>query len=248
MSAAVIDGVINLSKPVGISSAKAIYRVRSITGVRKSGHAGTLDPLAGGVLLICQGKATKLVEQIMDLPKVYRTVARLDVTSESFDSEHPMVEVPVASPPSLEQVRATLSGFEGQIEQTPPRFSAVKLGGIPAYKTVGMSNAPAMRSKTVTVYWTHVHSYDWPVLDFEMCCGRGTYVRALIRDLGKRLQAGGCLTSLTRTAVGPFGIDDGWTFETIERCDPNATYLTPLERAREMVSRRPVDIPDRPAV
>lgn len=247
MSAAAIDGIINLAKPIGISSAKAIYHVRSITGVRKSGHAGTLDPLADGVLLICQGKATKLVEQIMDLPKVYRVVARLDVTSDSFDSEQPLLEVPVESRPTVAQFRATLAEFEGCTQQTPPRFSAVKLGGVPAYKTVGKANPPAMRPKSITIHWTHVHSYEWPVVDFEIACGRGTYVRALIRDLGERQNTGGCLTALTRTAVGPFRIQDGWTFDGIAECGSDNRYLIPLEQARAMVSRRPVAIPQPPA-
>ncbi len=247
MSEADIDGIINLAKPTGISSAKAIYRVRYITGVRKSGHAGTLDPLADGVLLICQGRATKLVEQIMDLPKVYRVVARLDVTSDSFDSEQPMIEVPVESQPTAAEFRAALAEFEGCTQQTPPRFSAVKLGGVPAYKTVGKANAPPMRPKSITIHWTHVHAYEWPVVDFEVACGRGTYVRGLIRDLGVRLKAGGCLTALTRTAVGPFKVEDGWTFETIAACRADGGYLMPLEQARAVVSARPVAIPPRPA-
>jgi tRNA pseudouridine55 synthase len=94
-----MDGIIILNKPTGITSAKALYRVRKITRVRKSGHAGTLDPAAAGVLLLCLGKATKLVEQLMDLPKVYRATARLDVTSESFDSDRALVEVPISTMP-----------------------------------------------------------------------------------------------------------------------------------------------------
>src|SRR5262245_31060474 len=115
-----MDGLLILDKPAGISSAQALYRVRKLLGERKSGHAGTLDPAAEGVLLICLGKATKLVESMMDLPKVYRATARLDVTSSSFDSDRPLVPVAVERQPDEPTLRAALFRFEGEIEQIPP--------------------------------------------------------------------------------------------------------------------------------
>jgi len=239
------DGIINLFKPLGLTSAKAVYRVRSITRIRKSGHAGALDPAADGVLLVCQGQATKLVEQIMDLPKVYRAAARLDVTSESFDSDSRLEEVAVRRIPTEEEIRAALTRFEGIIEQVPPRVSAVKLGGVPAYKTVGRADAPPMRPRNVQVFWLHLRRYDWPAVEFEMACGRGTYVRALIRDLGLRLSTGGCLTSLTRSAVGPFRVEDAWTFERVQQVGDAMNFLIPLNRARAIVNKRPVEIPSR---
>ncbi|MEE9293470.1 MAG: tRNA pseudouridine(55) synthase TruB [Phycisphaerae bacterium] len=241
-----IDGIINLFKPVGITSAKAVYRVRAITGVRKSGHAGSLDPAADGVLVVCAGKATKLVEQIMDLPKVYRATARLDVTSESFDSDRPLCPVSVASVPTLDQVRTALAGLEGRIQQVPPRISAIKLGGVPAYKTAGQEDAPPLAAREVTVYWTHLHGYDWPTIDFEVACGRGTYVRALIRDVGVGLSAGGCLTSLRRTMVGPFTADDAWTFDRMRAAGAAESCSIPLAEAVALVARRPVVVPQRP--
>ncbi len=241
-----VDGIINLYKPVGITSAKALYRVRSITGVRKSGHAGTLDPGAEGVLVLCQGRATKLVEQIMDLPKVYRATARLDVTSESFDCGFPLRDVPVETPPAADDVRVALAKFQGVIKQAPPRVSAVKLGGVPAYKTLGAENAPPLRSRDAMIYWTCLHGFEWPHVDFEVACGRGTYVRALIRDLGFRLGTGGCLTSLVRTAVGPFTTEIAWSFQGLESESFGGAYLVPLDQAAEMVGRRPVSIPPLP--
>ncbi len=241
-----IDGIFNLNKPTGITSAKAVYRIRSITGVRKSGHAGTLDPGADGVLLVCQGKATKLVEQIMDLPKVYRTTARLDVTSESYDSDRQLIDVPVREIPTEQAIRDALATFEGETEQYPPRVSAIKLGGVPAYKTVGMENAPKIRPKTIRIYWIVLNSFAWPEVDFTVACGRGTYIRGLIRDIGVKLDTGGCLTSLTRLAVGPFNTDDAETFDSLaDAPDPNRLHI-PLEKARELISQ-PVTIPPRPA-
>lgn len=240
------DGIINFFKPPGITSAKALYRIRKIVGVRKSGHAGTLDPVADGVLVICQQRATKLVEQIMDLSKVYRTKARLDVTSESYDSDRPLEPVAVPSRPTENDVREALAGFEGRIDQTPPRISAIKIGGIPAYKTAGQADAPPMPTRTVNIHWTQLHRFDWPYIEFEMACGRGTYVRSLIRDLGERLHTGGCLTALTRLAVGPFTVDRAWTFERLEAAGDTTSYLIPLAEATRLVGERPVVIPARP--
>ena len=241
-----MDGIINLYKPPGISSAKALYRVRAMTGVRKSGHAGSLDPAAVGVLIICQGRATKLVEKIMDLPKVYRTTAKLDITSESYDSDRPTHPVPVASIPDEDQIRSALANLEGRIEQIPPRISAVKIGGVPAYKTAGQENPPPLSPREVMVYWIHLHHYDWPTVDFEVACGRGTYIRGLIRDLGAQLQTGGCLTSLSRSRIGPFTADEAWTFERLNEPGAAAKCCIPLEESTSLVSRRPVELPVRP--
>jgi tRNA pseudouridine55 synthase len=241
-----MDGLINLLKPRGITSAKAVYRVRGITKVRKSGHAGTLDPGADGVLVLCLGRATKLVERIMDQPKVYRATARLDVTSESFDSDAPLTAVAAAAPPVRADVERALALFEGEIRQAPPQISAVKVGGVPAYRRTRDGETPELAARPVRIYWLHVHGYDWPTLDFEMACGRGTYVRALIRDLGAALSTGGCLTSLTRTRVGPFTADEAWTFDRLKACAEPDAYLIPLGRAMELVDRRPIPIPSRP--
>lgn len=211
-----MDGLINLYKPVGLTSAKALYRVRKVVRQRKSGHAGTLDPLAEGVLLLCLGRGTKLVERLMDLPKVYRAAARLDVTSASFDSDSPLEAVPVEAPPTEEAVRAVAAGFEGRIEQVPPAISALKIGGRPAYKLARAGREVALAARVVQVYWVHVHHYSWPELDFEVACGRGTYVRSLIRDLGAALGVGGCLTKLIRRAVGPFTAENAWMLERLE--------------------------------
>ena len=235
-----LHGIINFYKPTGITSAKALYAVRKIVGQRKSGHAGTLDPAADGVLVLCLGRATKLVERIMDQPKVYRAQARLDVTSESHDSDRPLVEVPVASPPDHAAVTTALRRFEGQVWQVPPAVSAVKIDGQAAYKLQRRGRAPELKARAARIYWIHVHHYTWPQLDFELACGRGTYVRALIRDLGQALESGGCLTALTRTAVGPFRATDAWTLEALRDATGPQQYLIPLERARNLLTEGPI--------
>jgi tRNA pseudouridine55 synthase len=230
-----MDGLINLYKPTGLTSAKALYRARKITGVRKSGHAGTLDPAAEGVLLLCLGKGTKLVERLMDQPKVYRATARLDVTSASYDSEGPLEAVSVATVPDERHVREALAGLTGEIEQVPPAISALKVGGRPAYKLSRTGRAPELAARVVRVYWLHLWRYAWPEVDFELACGRGTYVRALIRDVGERLGTGGCLTGLVRRAVGPFRVDDAWTLERLAAVKGQA-YLVSLSEVGDLLS------------
>ncbi|MHC4698007.1 MAG: tRNA pseudouridine(55) synthase TruB [Planctomycetota bacterium] len=243
-----MDGVINLYKPVGITSAKALYRVRSITRERKSGHAGALDPGASGVLILCLGKATKLVESIMDQPKVYRAAARLDITSESFDSDRPLIPVEVMNAPTVQDVRTACQSFEGTIEQVPPKISAVKIEGTPAYKRAFRDQPFELKARSVRIYWLYVHAFRWPDIDFEMCCGRGTYVRSLIRDLGKKLGTGGCLTSLVRCRVGPFSAEEAWSFEGLDSARGPGDYLIDLDRARGLLDPSAVRIPDPPTV
>lgn len=240
-----MDGLINFHKPVGITSAKALYKVRAIVKQKKSGHAGTLDPAASGVLILCMGKATKLVESIMDHPKVYRTTARLDVTSESFDSDRPLVPVSVANPPAKSQLREALASFEGTIQQIPPNISAIKIGGVPSYKLAGTDREVALTPRPVKVYWLHLHHYEYPMIDFEMCCGRGTYVRSLIRDLGQALATGGVLTSLVRTQIGPFKLESAWTLDALKSATDPRQYLIELSHAKELFAERGA-IPLRP--
>jgi tRNA pseudouridine55 synthase len=219
--------------------------VRKLLGQLKSGHAGTLDPLADGVLVVCLGRATRLVELLMDQPKVYRAVAALDVTSPSYDAETPPTPVPVAHPPELERVFAVLRGFEGTSQQVPPATSALMGGGRPAYKLSRAGKPPRLTPRPIQVYWLHVHRYTWPLLDFELACGRGTYVRALLRDIGGALGTGGTLTALTRRAVGPFHIAESWSLERLAAEEPTQAVI-PLDRARALLAVRPIPIPARP--
>jgi tRNA pseudouridine55 synthase len=241
-----MDGIINFNKPTGITSAKALYKVRSITGQRKSGHAGTLDPGASGVLVLCMGKATKLVESIMDQPKVYRATARLDVTSESFDSDRPHLPVEVLNVPTWDDVLAACKKFEGVIQQIPPAISAIKVGGQPSYKLTAKGKPPKLEPRSATIYWLHVHTYDYPAIDFELACGRGTYVRSIIRDLGEALGTGGCLTSLIRKQVGPFTDDKAESYASLETATNIDNHLTPLDRARELLTPDSITIPPHP--
>ncbi len=207
-------GLVNLCKPVGASSAKYVYRLRPIFGIRKVGHAGTLDPFADGVLLGCVGKATKLVERLMSLPKHYRTTIRLGVTNQTYDTEQPFEPVPGAKPLSRGLIEDVLRGFLGEIEQVPPAFSAVKIKGVPSYRLAQRGEASVRKAKRVHIASLRILDYAWPVLGLEVHCGRGTYIRAIARDLGERLACGACCETLRRVAVGPFRIEDAVDINT----------------------------------
>jgi tRNA pseudouridine55 synthase len=231
-----LDGVINLYKPLGLTSARALDVVRAISGIRKSGHAGTLDPLADGVLPICCGRATRLVERWMEQPKVYRATLRLDEHSDSFDAELPRTPVYVETPPERQAVQAVLGQFVGAIEQVPPATSAVKVGGKRAYELARRGLTPALPPRPVVIHGIQLEKYDWPLLTISVTCGRGVYVRALVRDIGVGLGTGGCLTALTRTAVGPLVVEDAWTIDAL-RLAERERYLIPLATIERLLSR-----------
>lgn len=230
-----LDGLILLDKPSGITSAKALYQIRAITRQRKSGHAGALDPLATGVLILCLGKATRLVERLMGLTKSYHVIARLDWESDSHDSENPIRSVFAEKIPGRPEVMTALKSFVGEISQAPPILSAIKLGGKASYKRAREGRPIAPQPRPVRIYRLDLDGFDWPRIELEMACGRGTYVRSLIRDLGGLLDAGGCVTELRRTAVGPFTVERAWTLEAVRKNAEavDRPWLIPFARAIE---------------
>ncbi len=207
-------GVVNLYKPTGRSSAQYVYRLRPIFGIRKVGHAGTLDPFADGVLLGCVGRGTKLVEALMQLPKEYQTTLRLGVTNATFDPEQPFEPVEIDAPPTAEAVSAAVANLVGEIDQVPPVFSAVKIDGVSSYKLAARGQAREKPARRVHIHRITILDYQWPHLRLDIRCGRGTYIRAIARDLGKALECGACCETLTRTAVGPFRSADAINLDT----------------------------------
>lgn len=178
----------------------------------KVGHGGTLDPLATGVLVILVGKATRLCEQIMRGEKRYLTEADFSRLSTTDDREGQTTEVPVPREPTREEVEAACRRFVGTIQQRPPAYSAIKVGGQRAYKLARKADAsggevPELAPRPVEVRSITLLEYQWPRAMLDIVCGKGTYIRSLGRDIGGALGAGGMLLSLRRTQVGPFGID-----------------------------------------
>ncbi len=201
-------GLIVVDKPVGMSSMDVVRRVRRAAGKAKTGHAGTLDPLATGVVICCLGKATKTVEKLMGQPKVYETCVDLSAFTQTDDLEGERQEVDVPVPPTLAQVQAACQAFVGdEIEQTPPIYSAIHINGQRAYKLARRGEAVDMPTKIVRIDAIEVLDYTWPNLTLSVKCGRGTYIRSLGRDIGKKLGTGGHLASLRRTAVGGYSLE-----------------------------------------
>jgi tRNA pseudouridine55 synthase len=212
-----LSGVINLDKPAGLTSARLVDRVkRLLPRGTKIGHAGTLDPFATGVLLLLVGKATKSCEMLMGARKGYEAVVKLGARTATDDLEAPEEPVEGYAIPTQEQVRVAVASQVGAIEQRPPAFSAMKVGGQRAYKLARQGEAVELKPRTVQVYSIDVLAYDWPTVRLRVECGRGTYIRAIARDLGEALDTGGYLTELRRTFVGAFHVDDSVTLETLQ--------------------------------
>ncbi|HEY5625323.1 MAG TPA: tRNA pseudouridine(55) synthase TruB, partial [Dehalococcoidia bacterium] len=189
-TAAPSGGILNFNKPRGRTSFSVIGLVRRGTAVRRVGHAGTLDPMAEGVLLVCIGPAVRITEYLMDLPKVYRGTVRLGIETNTYDAEGEVLathDVDVGE----EALRQALATFSGEIEQRPPAHSAIKVGGRPAYERARRGEEIELAARNVTVYRLDLLRFDPPDVQIEVECSRGTYVRSLAHDLGQSLGCGG---------------------------------------------------------
>ncbi len=212
-----LNGVIVIDKPLGWTSARVCAHLRWATERAKVGHAGTLDPLATGVLLCCLGRATKVIPHLMDAGKTYRATVDLAATSNTDDLEGDVTPVTVAAPPSRDAIEAALPDFQGFIMQRPPAFSAINVGGKRAYKLAREGKAPEMKPRPVRIDDIRIESYDWPEVVLSINCGKGTYIRSLARDLGSAIGTGGMLTGLVRTHVGPYDLSMAQTPQSITR-------------------------------
>ena len=212
-----IHGWLCLDKPQGMTSTEAVNRVRRITRARKVGHGGTLDPLATGVLPLALGEATKTVAYVMDGRKHYRFTARLGESRATDDAEGAVLATSAVRPTSAE-IAAALPRFVGRIEQVPPRFAAVKVDGERAYDLARRGAAVELAPRPVQVdRFDLVERPDPDHVTFEVGCGRGTYVRALVRDLGEALGCLGHVVALRRLRVGPFGAEQAISLSALEQ-------------------------------
>jgi len=201
-------GFVNVNKPPGPTSFTVVATVRrQVNRKVKVGHAGTLDPFAGGVLVICVGPATRLTSYVQAAHKRYLAGVTLGATSTTDDTEGQLTATPGARAPDAEAVRQAVAQFVGRIEQVPPAFSAVHVDGSRAYKLARKGHALDIPPRAVTIHSIDVVRYAWPQLEIDVRCGGGTYIRSLARDIGAALGTGGYCASLTRTEVGPFTLD-----------------------------------------
>jgi tRNA pseudouridine55 synthase len=211
------SGILNVNKPCGPTSFDIIRVIRKGTGLRKAGHAGTLDPIASGVLLVLLGQAVRVSEYLMDLPKTYRAVVRLGVSTDTYDTEGTPTHDARAVEVSRPEVEVALAAFVGEIEQTPPAYSAVKVGGQPAHRLARKGETVALASRRARIDRIDLLRFEPPDVEIEVECGKGTYIRSLANDLGEELGCGGHLAALERTRVGPFTIDSAKSVQELER-------------------------------
>lgn len=198
-------GLLNLHKPIGITSRDAVNRVQRIIRPVKVGHAGTLDPLATGVLVLCLGKATRLITYIQDRPKRYLGTFELGKVSTTDDSEG-RVETVSIKQVSRAEVETCLQDFVGDVQQIPPSYSAVHVQGKRAYQLARAGRQPDLEPRTVHIESLQLTAWNFPGFTLEIECGSGTYIRSLGRDIGQALGCGAYMTSLVRTAIGEFSL------------------------------------------
>ena len=227
-----IHGWIIIDKPGGLSSNAVVGRVRRLTGAAKVGHAGTLDPMATGVLPMALGEATKIVSYLMDGAKAYRFTVRWGEQRNTDDAEGEVVATSDARP-AKEQILAVLGNFIGDIEQVPPVFSAIKIEGKRAYALARADQAPEMKPRTIHIEDLKLLSVvDADHAEFEAVSGKGAYMRSLARDLGTALGTVGHIVQLRRIAVGPFDEKQAISLDKLEslrHSAPLSEYLLPVE-------------------
>jgi tRNA pseudouridine55 synthase len=236
------DGILNLDKPRGLTSHDVVDRVRALTGVRRVGHAGTLDPLATGVLLICIGRATRVTEYLMAGRKAYRTCVRLGITTDTYDADGQVVaEAPVEV--GRAQVETALECFRGTIAQVPPVYSALKHEGTPLYRLarrgVDVERLSLLKARQVEVFRLKLTTWEPPECVLEVTCSPGTYVRTLAHDLGQALGCGAHVTALTRLASGDFHLEDAVTLEEFTQSVSGGCWLDLLHPLDAALARFP---------
>jgi tRNA pseudouridine55 synthase len=246
-----IDGVIVVAKEPGMTSHDVVGLVRRLSGAKRVGHGGTLDPFAAGVLPVFLGHATRLVEYHSSDEKEYRAVVAFGArsTTDDIDGELTPVE---SSLPTKAQVEKALAQFRGQIEQIPPDYSAVRVAGRHAYELARYGRKPELKARTVTIHRLELVGWDAtalgrPTATIELRCSPGTYVRALARDLGEVLECGAYLAALTRTASGDFRLDGAHSLDKVRSALGEGRLkdvLLPATTGLDHLARRSVDAAD----
>jgi tRNA pseudouridine55 synthase len=208
-------GLLIVDKPVGPTSHQVVSIVRRGTGIKKVGHAGTLDPRASGVLVLCLGSATRLSEYLSTASKRYQAVIRFGSATQTYDAEGDVV-LQTGNAPSRKEIEDILPEFMGDISQVPPPYSAIKVKGSKAYELAREGKEVELDPRVITIYDLKLSSYKAPDLALEIECSAGTYIRSIAHDLGEQLSTGAHLAALRRVKSGPFSIDDAIPFPKLE--------------------------------
>lgn len=212
-----MNGILVINKQQHWTSHDVVNKARRLLQEKKIGHTGTLDPLATGVLVLCVGKATKIVRYLEGDDKEYTAEMKLGVTTDTLDSAGSILETREYTPPSRDEVLAALEKFRGNILQRPPAYSALKVSGVPSYRLARQGTILEHEERPVTISDITLLEYRDPLVRFSVTCSKGTYVRTLCADIGALLGPGAHLTSLVRTRAGRFRIDQAMDLEHLAR-------------------------------
>ncbi len=210
-----MDGILIINKPEGLTSHDVVARIRRKLGIRRVGHAGTLDPLATGVLVVLVGRSTKLFDKFVNFDKAYEATLRLGLVTDTADikgrilAENPVGEI------SQKEVEKVMQKFIGEIEQVPPMYSAVKVNGKRLYKLARKGIQIRRSPRRVFVKEFRLLDMNLPDIHFHLECSKGTYVRKLAEDVGEELGCGGCIVQINRTRIGPFSINEAIPLEEV---------------------------------
>ena len=242
------NGLLNINKPAGITSHDVVDRVRRLLGQKRVGHAGTLDPAATGILLVCAGQATRLVEYLVPGIKTYQGAIVLGRSTDTYDREGETTGEAETTHLERRMVESAMADFTGEIEQVPPAYSAIKRDGVPAYKLARKGKSVDLPARRIRIDSFELLEWQCPRLDFRIVCQAGTYVRSIAHDLGAALETGGYLESLSRTASGSWKIEDSATLEVLEEAAANGRldqFIQPLSQVLPNMPK--VTISDREA-
>ena len=225
-----LDGFLNIDKPSGCTSRDVVNRVQRLVKPAKTGHAGTLDPLANGVLVVAVGQATRLIESVQGGVKGYRGEFRLGCISDTEDAQGEVTELPTAPIPERRQLAQACAALVGETQQTPPRYSALKVDGKRAYRLARRGVHVEMKPRTVRIDRCDLLEFEYPGFTLDIACGGGTYVRSIGRDIGEAVGSGAIMTALTRTRVGPYQLKGSIQLEQLSR-ESIGDLLLPMQSA-----------------
>lgn len=231
-----VDALLSVDKPKGWTSHDVVAFVRRLTGWKKVGHFGSLDPLATGLLLLGLGRATRLFPYLSRQPKVYEGIIRFGQATDTYDAEGRPLSPPSTNFPRENELKEMIKSFEGEIEQIPPPFSAKKYKGKPLYKLARKGRSVPLKPIKVKIYEFRINDYKPPDLFFTITCSSGTYIRSIAHDLGQLAGCGAHLAQLVRLAIGPFRREKAFTPEQIEasfKKNELELILCPLEKILE---------------
>lgn len=234
-----MDGILNINKPTGMSSFDVVRVVKKVAKTKKVGHTGTLDPEASGVLPICIGRATKLVDYIMSDYKIYKVELKLGITTDTYDREGKILQTSEVNS-SEDDVKKVIKSFEGEIDQIPPMYSALKVNGERLYNLARKGIEIERKARKIHIYDIDILSMELPIVQFTVKCSKGTYIRSLCYDIGEKLKCGGTMWNLKRTQTGSFSISNSVELEQLN-VDNIHNYLIPMDKALESYPKIVID-------